>query len=149
MVKSKGAVTGMEQVEGSWRTPSFEHARVADAMRMGVITCPPQASLRTVARMMATNHVHSVIVTSGGEAPVGVVSERELLRAAGPDAEDVEAGEVAVDPVAVHSDDPLSHATHLMLARGVSHLVVTNASGHPLGVLSALDIAGLVAWGQA
>jgi CBS domain-containing protein len=136
-------------LEGSWRAPSFEHARVADAMHAGVIACPPDASLHTVARMMAANHVHSVVVTAGGEAPIAMISERELLAAAGPGAEDSSAESLAVDPVTVATDDPLSRAVELMLEHRVSHLLVVSAGGHGLGVISALDVAGVLAWGQA
>lgn len=132
---------------GSYRSPSFEHARVSDAMRPGVIACSLDTPIEMVAQMMATNHIHAVIVTAGGDAPFGVVSERELLAAA--DTPDAEAAAVAVDPVVVQPDDTLSSASALMLDRGVSHVVVTNAGGHPLGVLSALDVAGVLAWGRA
>lgn len=134
-------------VEGTWRVPSFEHAHVSDAMRAGVIGCPPDASLRTVARMMVTNHVHSVVVTAGGEAPVGVVSERQLLEAAGPATRERTADSLATDPVTVFADDPLSHATEIMLEAGVTHVLVVDAAGRPLGMLSALDVAGILAWG--
>jgi CBS domain-containing protein len=133
---------------GSWRAPTFAHARVADAMRSGVIACPPDSSLRTVARMMATNHVHSVVVTAGGEAPIAVISEHELLDAAGSDPEDVRAESIAVEPVTVSLDDPVSRAVELMLEHRVSHLLVVSAAGHGLGVISALDVAGVMAWGQ-
>ena len=145
---SESMITGkLKGTGGSYRLPSFEHARVSDAMRAGVIACPLETPVETVARMMATNHIHAVIVTGGGESPFGVVSERELLGAAG--APDAEAASIAVDPVTVRPDDTLSSASRLMLDRGVSHLIVTNASGRPLGVLSALDIAGVLAWGLA
>ena len=37
-----------------------------------------------------------------------------------------------------------------MLANGVSHLVVTDAeAGRPIGILSTLDVAGVLAWGEA
>ena len=70
-------------VAGSYVTPSLRHARVSDAMRRGVITCPPDASMGDVARMMVTNHIHAVVVRgvkdSGGW---GVVTARDLLAAA-------------------------------------------------------------------
>jgi len=135
--------------EGSYLMPSYEHARVSDVMRPGVISCPPAESLRTVARMMATNHVHAVVITAGGDAPVGVVSDRELMREAGPDVEDRLAGTVAADPVTVFADDPVTEATRTMLDNSVSHAIVVDAGGRPLGVISALDVAGLLAHGRA
>jgi CBS domain-containing protein len=59
-------------IEGSYLIPSLEHARVSDAMRAGVISCPPDTSMEAVARIMASNHVHAVIVSGlAGGAPWG------------------------------------------------------------------------------
>jgi CBS domain-containing protein len=135
--------------EGSWRSPSIEHARVSDAMRSGVIGCPPNASIRTVAQMMATNHVHSVVLTAGDGGPVRVITDRELLAAAGPGAEDRDAASIAIDPVTVTIDELLTRAVEVMLEQGVSHLLVVNDAQRALGVVSALDVAGVLAWGRA
>src|SRR4051794_31540269 len=52
--------------------PSFEHARVVDVMRAGLITCQPETSLRGVAQAMAANHVHAlVLLDPGSEDPPG------------------------------------------------------------------------------
>jgi CBS domain-containing protein len=114
-------------------------------MHPGVIFCPPDASLRTAAAIMASNHVHCVLVTAGGEAPVGVVSERRLVEAAGRDPDNATVAALAEDPVTVFADDSLPQATAAMTEQGVNHLVVIDAGGHPLGVLSALDIARVLA----
>jgi CBS domain-containing protein len=136
-------------MKGSYRTPSFEHARVADAMRSGVISCPPDASTDVVARIMATNHVHSVVVSAGGDAPVGVVTDRELLRAASEGGVDRSAASLATDPATAFVDDPLADAARTLVKSDATHLIVVDAAGHPLGVLSALDVAGILAWGLA
>lgn len=62
-----------EIVEGSYLTPSFEKARVSDAMHPGVVPCAGDTSLRTVARIMAERRIHSVAVSDLGAArgPVG------------------------------------------------------------------------------
>ena len=135
--------------EGSWRSPSIEHARVSDAMRAGVIGCPPDASLRTVAQIMATNHVHSVVLTAGDGGPVRVITDRELLEAAGPGAEDRDAASIAIDPVTMTIDELLTRAVEVMLEQGVSHLLVVDDAQRALGVVSALDVAGVLAWGRA
>ena len=46
----------------SYLTPSFEHARVADAMRPRVLTCEPGTLLTAVAQQMASEHVHAIVV---------------------------------------------------------------------------------------
>jgi CBS domain-containing protein len=134
--------------QGSYLTPSFENARVIDAMRTGVISCPPDTSMETVARMMATNHVHAVVVLAG-DAPWGVVTDRDLLDVAS-DAGERLAGTCATsDPLMVKPDETLSRAVSLMEAHGVTHLLVGDPeSGPPLGVISSLDVAGIVAWGR-
>jgi CBS domain-containing protein len=44
----------------------------------------------------------------------------------------------------------LREAGELMLAHGVSHLVVTQpGTQSPIGILSTADIAGVLGWGEA
>ena len=134
----------------------FEAARVADAMSPGVISCPPETPLRVVARMMATFSVHSVFVF---EHPAeddhdrtfwGVVSDLDLVAAAWREIDGRTAGGSAVTPfVTVPTDAPLSEAAELMSQRGVAHLaVVEPLTGHPVGVISTLDLARALAAGS-
>ena len=142
------------KVEGSFLTPAFEHATVSDAMRSGVISCPPETPLKTVARMMADNHVHSIVVippgSDGGGKPWGIVSDLDLVQAGG-EADDRTAGETCTtEVVSVGPEDSLERAARLMAEHRTSHLIVVDPrSDHPLGVLSTLDVAGIVAWGRA
>lgn len=141
----------LQPVHGSYLTPRFEDARVYDAMRKGIFTCDPETSLRDVARLMATHHIHSVVVNSPqGDAPWGLVTDIDLARAAGSDLNDRVAGETAAAQlVTVSSDDTLAHAAQLMGEYETAHLVVLHAvTGKPTGVLSTLDIAGVLAWGE-
>jgi CBS domain-containing protein len=92
--------------EGSYLTPSLEHARVADAMRAGVISCPPDTPMDAVARIMATNHVHAVVVLAG-EAPWGVVTDRDLLGVASTAADRLAGTCATTDPVMVRPSEPL------------------------------------------
>ena len=46
-------------------------------------------------------------------------------------------------------DERLEVACELMRAHGVSHVMVVDPHhNQPLGVVSTLDVAGIVAWGQ-
>jgi CBS domain-containing protein len=134
---------------GSALAPSFEHARVEDVMRRGVISCEPEDSLRSVARIMSSYHVHSVVVALEGDV-WGIVSANDVLAAAGTDRERLSAGELAATEFAtVRSTAPLGEAAQLMRDHEVSHVIVTGPSGKPTGVVSTLDIAGALAWGEA
>ena len=86
------STSDLETGGGSYVTPSLRHARVSDAMRPGVITCPPDSSMRDVARMMVTNHIHAVVVRGVKDSGAwGVVTDRDLVAAAA-GAEDADAG---------------------------------------------------------
>src|SRR5689334_5858868 len=96
-VVRKGA--GMADMEiitarGSSLAPSFAHAQVSDVMRHGVISCEPEASLRDVARIMASYHIHAVVVTLRDDV-WGVISSADLLQVAGTERERSNAGDVA------------------------------------------------------
>jgi CBS domain-containing protein len=150
------ASTSMQPVQGSYLMPRYEDARVYDAMRMGIFTCPPETSLKDVARMMASYHIHCIVVTDmdgegESETPWGVISDADLAASAGADAADRTARDTAsTEVVTVTADDSIAHAAQLMTEHEVTHLVVVQpATGKPVGVISTLDIAGVVAWGQA
>lgn len=138
---------------GSYLFPRMAHARVADAMRHGVLSCSAEASLRAAARTMTLHHIHTIVVNGAQDgALVGILSDRELLGAL----LDGQAPERTVGDVAqrgvltLSSDQPLAEAVGAMRARAADHAVVVDPhSGHPTGMLSTLDVLGVFAWGEA
>jgi CBS domain-containing protein len=145
----------LQTARGSFLMPRFEHSKVADVMRHGVITCTPDTSLRTIARMMSGYHVHAVVVTEddgdGGLSPWGVVSDFDVLNAAHEGAEELTAGQISRTPaVMVAPEDGLPRAAELMREHKTGHLVVViPGDSRPVGVISTLDVAGAFAWGEA
>ncbi len=136
--------------------PSLEHATVADAMHPGIMTCEPDALATDVARMMAGHHVHCIAVTGiardHGERLVwGIISDLDLLRAGASTGAELTASEMAIEPVfTVEPSTPLREAAELMLTHSSTHvLVVDPTKQRPIGMLSTLDIAGILAWGEA
>jgi CBS domain-containing protein len=131
--------------------PTFEGARVADVMTAGIVSCSAATALPTVARMMRQHRIHAVVVfapySAGERQPWAVVSDLDLMEAAAHGQLDDPAAAFAETPVVtVPPESPLSHAVELMAQRRTSHLLVVDSqSGHPLGVLSALDVAALLA----
>jgi CBS domain-containing protein len=121
-------------------------------MHAGVVTCAADTALRDVARMMAEHQIHCVAVPDiegTGTLAWGIVSDLDLVGVAaagsveGRTAADTAAGEA----LAISEDDMLDRAVRLMSEHKVAHLVVVGAaSGRPVGVLSTLDVAGLLAW---
>lgn len=144
-------MTGSElaRAAGSWTSPSFEHASVDDIMRHGIISCEPEASLRTVARIMATYHVHAVVVGLSSDL-WGIVSAHDLAGVAGTEREALTAGEIAATEfVTTAPGVSVAEAAQTMREHEVDHLVVTDGRGRPLGMVSTLDVAGCLAWGEA
>jgi len=148
-------MTTKTQPYGSYLTPCFEHATVVDAMRTGVVSCAADVPARTVAQIMATHHIHSVVVEGVDQDPVrgerltwAVVSDMDLLRGARAGIDEMTAGDIAVtEPVTVEPSLPLDDAVRLMAEHDTAHLIVADR-GRPVGILSTLDVASVVAWGR-
>ena len=107
--------------------------------------------VHVVAQRMAGEHVHSIVVLGDGDRrPWGVVTDRDVLRAASRIEELTAADALGGELLAVHPDERLADVAPRMAARGTSRvLVVDDRHGRPVGVLSTLDIAGILAWGRA
>jgi CBS domain-containing protein len=120
-------------------TPSLSSFTVLNAMQLGVIDCPPDADVVTLARTMADNKIHCVVVSG---APWGIVSDLDLMASLRPGVT-ATAGELAAsDVVVVDPSDTLEHAAQLMSEHDTAHLVVASPdTGRPVGILSTLDIA--------
>ena len=141
---------------GSYLLPHLDHGTVADAMHPGILSCAADTPLTEVARMMSTHHVHCIVVMGEAEdlqeeSPVlGIVSDFDVLRAGtqtgGPDT----AAELARQPIIkLETTAPLRAASELMLRESASHVVAVNPqTKRPVGILSTLDIAGILGWGE-
>ena len=67
---------------GSYRTPSVENARVRDAMNNAIVTCSRDAGLGEMGRLMASHHIHSLVVSLGDPARWALVSDVDIAQAA-------------------------------------------------------------------
>jgi CBS domain-containing protein len=123
--------------------------RVIDVMHPGVIACPLDTPLSTVARMMATYRVHAIMVIAheGDELPHGtlwgIISDADLIRAARTSDFDTQtARSLATTPaLTVTTIDPLERAVELIADDAASHLIVIERhSMRPIGVVSSLDV---------
>jgi CBS domain-containing protein len=116
-------------------------------MHHGILSCAADAPLAEVAAMMAKHHEHAVAIDAGGNArPAGIVSDLDAVAAMIGGEEPTAAQAAGTEPLRVSSDERLDRAAQLMAEHGVSHLVVADAAGgHPIGVLSTLDVAAVYA----
>lgn len=145
--------TATQTPDANYLTPSVGHATVADAMHAGILFCEPDASLTEIARLMATHHVHCIAVTGvshDGQADCtvwGLISDLDLMRAGTRFGSDQSARALALEPViSVRSTMPLRQASEAMIEHGVSHIIVIDPeTRRPTGVLSTLDVIGVMA----
>lgn len=125
---------------------------IGEVMHTGVLYCPPEVPLRYAAEMMARHRVHAVVVRGEDEEGglLGVVSDTDVLAAiALRELDDHSAGGMATTPlVTVNRSDSVARAAELMRENSVTHLLVVAAAGHPVGVVSTLDLVGAVAAGM-
>ena len=141
----KNEATNMTNHRNS--TFTLSHARVGDCMHTGILSCASDATLADVAEIMSTNRVHAVAVTDHRSTrPVGFISDLDVVTAVTTGTDPSASQAAATQPLAVSEDEPLERAAELMSEHALTHLIVLDAaSGYPVGVLSALDIAAAYA----
>jgi CBS domain-containing protein len=133
-------------LESGHRARPFVDLRVIDVMHPGMISCPPETPLATVARMMSTYRVHAIFVHEHDDG-WAVVTDADLVRAALAIELDSPARGIAAAPVlTVTTTAALEHAMQLMVEHEVTHVIVVEGrSGRPIGVVSSLDVARALA----
>jgi CBS domain-containing protein len=128
---------------------SLEAVRVGKAMHRGIVTCRPETSLHSVARMMAAHRIHAVVVTPADErAGWALVSDLDLAAAFGETVgEALTAADISSTPnLFVTPEESLARAAQLMREHDTHHLIVLDRRHRrPVGVVSTLDIVDAVA----
>ena len=117
-----------------------------------VVTAPPAMPVGQAARLMRQEHTGTLVIVDPIAAPVkplGLVSDRDLVmevlaQKMSPDL--VSIGDLLTRPLAtVREDDELYYAIDSMRRNGVRRLVVVNAGGDLVGLISMDDIIGVLA----
>lgn len=132
---------------------ALDAVRVEDAMSNRVVSCPPDATVGALARTMVDERIHCVVVAgivkaaAGERLSWGVLTDRDLLDAALEGPTGLTAGDLARPHVEiVDRTETMRQAAELMRRLGTSHLVVADRlTGDAVGVISSLDVAGVLA----
>lgn len=115
---------------------------VATVMTQPVVTAHPDETLRQVADRMQQHGIGSVVVVDDGNRPVGILTERDLLRAtaAAADPETTPAAEwMAPEPQCVDPDATIDDAWRQLAEHGYRHIPVV--VGEELkGIISMRDL---------
>lgn len=129
---------------------TLDSASVEDVMHPGVFTCFFETPVATVARVMATHGLHSVVglgdATDGDTCVWGLVTDRDVVAAAATDHVHAMSGPSTASELATISPrETVRRAAEVMTERGVSHLLVVEPGAErPLGVISTLDVCRVV-----
>jgi CBS domain-containing protein len=131
-----------------------QRVTASDLMQRRLFTCPPEARLGHVARLLSEHNVHALIVAEGDGPPLGILSDTDLLAgewlAGDPEAlaamRKVTARELMTAPVlTIPAEMPAAQVAARMGENQVHRLLVTEA-GRAVGVVSVSDfVAGLAA----
>jgi len=122
--------------------------RVQEAMSQAVLVVGPDHTLRQVAVLMTQRRVGSAVVMDPDSEGIGIMTERDILRALGlgldPDTERA-SSHLTWDVVYASPEWTLDEAAAAMVRGGFRHLVVLN-DGEVMGVISVRDIVRV--WSQ-
>lgn len=119
--------------------------RLVDRIRRAPIVCGPQASLRSVLRIMEDERIGSIIVTDDAMRPLGVFTLHDLLsRVALPEVPlDTAVVSVATpDPLALPPNAFAFEAAMMMATHGIGHICIVE-QGRLQGVVSERDLFSL------
>ncbi|MBF0560567.1 MAG: CBS domain-containing protein [Alphaproteobacteria bacterium] len=104
------------------------------------LTLPHDIGVGETIGQLFANGLDAALVTENGE-PVGIITERDVVRLIARRADDVRIGDVATRPlVSISIDAPLIEARNLLEARRFRHLVITGPDGEVRGILTMTDI---------
>ena len=109
-----------------------------------VATITQTATLREAIDQLTERRIGALVVSGDGKAIEGIISERDIVRAAstsGPTALDGAVGSVmSTDVVTCSAGDGVDRLMALMTERRIRHLPVVDERGHLAGIVSIGDV---------
>ncbi len=119
--------------------------KVGSIARLGLVTIDEDESVAFAAKLMRERDLGSLVVTRKG-VPVGIVTERDMLKKVLADARDPKSTKVTdimtSPPVSIEHDRSLIQAIDLMNRRRVRRMLVTE-NGKIVGIFTQRDVLGL------
>jgi CBS domain-containing protein len=125
----------------------FSKTTVRELMAKSIVCGDPRRSLVDAAATMRANRISALAVLDG-QTIVGIVTERDLLRAIA-DGRNPEATHISQymthSPRTIEGSELAAKAAEIMVTHHVRHLPVTD-KGQLVGFLSARDLLALKPW---
>jgi CBS domain-containing protein len=124
-----------------------EIMNVGEMCTRGIVRASLSASLQEVAALMRDCHVGAIVIVNGppdAPVPVGIITDRDVVRAQLEHASDLSrlrvADAMAKDLLTLGVDQPLEDAIESMRARGIRRAPVVTAKGALFGFVSTDDL---------
>ena len=119
---------------------------IGELVTGGAVTVDEKLTLRSIASVLTAADIGAALVHRGNN-PVGIVSERDVVRALAQDAdpETVWSADVMTeDLVTVDAGEEILRVALLMIDKSIRHLAVTRDGG-VIGVVSSRDVFAILA----
>jgi CBS domain-containing protein len=105
-----------------------------------VITIRPMQTLREAARLLAEHNIGALVVVNEEGLPVGILSERDIVRAAAKEAFSQPVDQVMTKEVIIGlPQDDLMSVAHTMTEKRFRHLPIMD-QGQLVGIVSIRDV---------
>ena len=121
---------------------------VKDVMSPRPVTCKPADRLDAVAKLMVQRDCGAIPVVDG-KTLAGIVTDRDITcrgAATGKTPAAVPAGDVMTPEVfTIRENEPVEAAIELMKAKQIRRVLVVNAGGELIGIVSPSDLAPVFA----
>jgi PAS domain S-box-containing protein len=137
-----GIVTGTDFLSHLGLEYFMEFKSVGQVMSREVVTLKPSSSAFTAMKLMNDRRISSLVMEDNGH-PQGIITERDLLRLIRSkiDLKGMELAKVMSKPVQTVFSDVSSHeAAKILMRNKLRRLVVTNSSGHCVGIITETDM---------
>lgn len=130
--------------------------RVEELMTIDPVTVSTDARIEEAEDLLRQNRISGLPVVDGAGRLVGVISQTDLLYLSVPSVRSlirhrpsgIRVGEVmSTPPVTIDGELPVREAARLMDRDRLHRLVAVDATGRPIGVISAMDFVTLAAEG--
>ncbi len=138
-----------ERIESLKKTESFPYAEEIDTVMITpVFTCLPDDRLSYAIKEMARRNISSVVVTDREGHPVGILTERDLLKWLSRFRKEIPVDRLTVsqlmtpDPVTLKPDDTIYHALSVLSIKGIKHLPIVR-NGKVTGIVTLRQLLKL------
>lgn len=122
-------------------SPEFSVSSINGFYERNVVTLKPEDTIQTAAKLMLDNHIGNIVVCDHKNAPVGIITDRDIVlnstaKNFTPAAQTV--ADVMTNEVECASEDTdINELVKNMVEKGISRIPIVTNSGELKGILTS------------